>query len=171
MDVPLSDLSSTKRTKMLSRPDSFILYGELGVDFFSTSELLYANKKNRLRLIRARANFIWLTATPTLVLKLLIFKFTLSALPSRMIFARNEWTRLDIPHWRQLLGSSSKDFRRCHQSNLSILKIFLKMLQFVGLLLQWLQKLQFLDCTVKFQSGINIWISDKLENSEVVSQF
>ena len=42
--------------KELSRPDGFILYGKLGVDFFSTSMLLYSNMKFRLRLIRARPN-------------------------------------------------------------------------------------------------------------------
>ena len=40
--------------ELLSRPDGFMLYGKLGVDFFSTSELLYPNMKMRLRLIRAR---------------------------------------------------------------------------------------------------------------------
>ena len=42
---------------MLSRPDGFILYGKLRVDFRSTSELLYPNMKVRLRLIRTRPNF------------------------------------------------------------------------------------------------------------------
>ena len=43
--------------KLLSRPDGFMLYGKLGIDFFSTSELLYPNTKIRLRLNRARPNF------------------------------------------------------------------------------------------------------------------
>ena len=30
----------TKRMKLLSRLDGFMLYGKLGIDFFSTSELL-----------------------------------------------------------------------------------------------------------------------------------
>ena len=34
-----------------------MLYGKLGVEFFSTSELLFTNLKIRLRLIRARPNF------------------------------------------------------------------------------------------------------------------
>ena len=42
---------------MLSRPDGFMLYGKLGVDFFPTSELLYPYMKIRLRLIRARRKF------------------------------------------------------------------------------------------------------------------
>ena len=44
------------RMKLLSRPDGFMLYGKLGIDFFSTSELLYPNMKVRLRLIRATPN-------------------------------------------------------------------------------------------------------------------
>ena len=47
----------TRRMKMLSRPDGFMLYGKLGVDFFCTSELLYPNMKIRLRLIRPRPSF------------------------------------------------------------------------------------------------------------------
>ena len=57
MEAPLSEPFFKGRMKMLSRPDGFMLYGKLGVDFFSTSELLYPNMKIRLRLIRARPNF------------------------------------------------------------------------------------------------------------------
>ena len=57
MEAPLSEPFFTRRMKMLSRPDDFMLYGKLGKDFFSTSELLYPNMKNRLRLLRARPNF------------------------------------------------------------------------------------------------------------------
>ena len=37
---PLPDPFFTRRMKLLSRPDGFMLYGKLGIDFFSTSELL-----------------------------------------------------------------------------------------------------------------------------------
>ena len=57
MEAPLSEPLFTRRMKMLSRPDGFMLYGKLGVDFFSTSEMLYPNMKIRLRLIRARPIF------------------------------------------------------------------------------------------------------------------
>ena len=50
--------------KLLSRPDGFMLYGKLGIDFFSTSELLYPNMKLRLRLIRARPIFYRISYTP-----------------------------------------------------------------------------------------------------------
>ena len=57
MEAPLSELFFTRRMKKLSRPDGSMLYGKLGVDFSSTSELLYPNTKIRLRLVRARSNF------------------------------------------------------------------------------------------------------------------
>ena len=57
MEAPSSEPFLTRRMKMFSRPDGFMLYGKLGVDFFSTSELLYPNMKLGLRLIRARPNF------------------------------------------------------------------------------------------------------------------
>ena len=40
MEAPLSEPFFTRRMKMLSRHYGFMLYGKLGVDFFSTSELL-----------------------------------------------------------------------------------------------------------------------------------
>ena len=53
---------------MLSRPDGFMLYGKTGVDFFSTPELLYPNKKIRLRLIRTRPNFYMISDNPNVSL-------------------------------------------------------------------------------------------------------
>ena len=61
---PLPEPFFTKRMKLLSRPDDFMLYGKLGIDFLSTSELLYPNMKNRLRLIRARPNFYMIIDSP-----------------------------------------------------------------------------------------------------------
>ena len=69
MEALFSEPFSTRRMEMLSRPDGFMLYGELGVDFFSTSELLYAKKKKiRLRLIRARPNFYVISDNPNVIL-------------------------------------------------------------------------------------------------------
>ena len=64
MEAPLSEPFFTRRMKMLSRPDGFMLYGKLGVDFISTSELLYPNMKVRPRLIRARPNFYMISDNP-----------------------------------------------------------------------------------------------------------
>ena len=45
-----------------------MLYCKLGVDFFSTSELLRPNMKIRLRLIRARPNFYMVSDNPNVSL-------------------------------------------------------------------------------------------------------
>ena len=65
MEAPLSEPFFTRRKKMLSRPDGFMLYGKLKVDFFSTLELLNPNIKVRLRLIRARPIFYMISDNPS----------------------------------------------------------------------------------------------------------
>ena len=65
---PLPDPFFTRRMKLLSRPDGFMLYGKLGFDFFSTSELLYPNMKISLRLIRAIPNFYMISENPNVSL-------------------------------------------------------------------------------------------------------
>ena len=67
-EAPLSELFFTRRMKVLGRPDAFMLYGKLGVDSFSTPELLYPNMKFSLRLIRARANFYKISDKPNVSL-------------------------------------------------------------------------------------------------------
>ena len=68
MEAPLSEPFFTRRMKMLSRPDGFMLYGKLGVDFFSNSELLYPNMKIRVRPFRARPNFYKISDNPNVSL-------------------------------------------------------------------------------------------------------
>ena len=43
--------------KLYSRLDGFMLYGKLGIDFLTSSELLYPTMKVQIRLFRARPNF------------------------------------------------------------------------------------------------------------------
>ena len=68
MEAPLSEPFFTRRMKMLSRPDGFMLYGKMGVDFFSTSDLLYPNLKIKLRLTRAKPNFYMISDNPNVSL-------------------------------------------------------------------------------------------------------
>ena len=68
MEAPFSEAFFTRRMKMLSRPDGFLFYGKLGVDFFSTSELWYSNMKIRLRLIGVRPNFYMISDNPNVSL-------------------------------------------------------------------------------------------------------
>ena len=65
---PLSEPFLTSRMKMLSKPDGFMLYGKLAVDFFATFELLYPNMKTRLRLFRARLCFYMISDNPNVSL-------------------------------------------------------------------------------------------------------
>ena len=89
---PLPDPFFTRRMILLSRPDGFMLYGKLEIDFFSTSELLYPNMKIGLRLIRARPNFYMISDNPNVSLGIVIVHFTLVVLLSRMIITKREWT-------------------------------------------------------------------------------
>ena len=68
MEAPSSEPSFTSRMKMLRRSDGFMMYGRLGVNFFSSSELLYPNMKTRLQLIRARPNFYMISDNPNVIL-------------------------------------------------------------------------------------------------------
>ena len=56
MEALLSEPFFTRGMKMLGKPDGLMLYGILGVDFFS-AELLYPNMEIRLPLTRAKLNF------------------------------------------------------------------------------------------------------------------
>ena len=65
---PLPEPFFTRRMKLLSRPDGFMLYVKLGVDFVSTSELPYPNMKIILRLIRAKPSFYMISGIPNVSL-------------------------------------------------------------------------------------------------------
>ena len=70
MEAFMSEPFFTRRMKLLSRPDGFMLYGKMGVDFFSTSKLLYPIMKIRLRLIRARLSFYMISDNPNVSLEI-----------------------------------------------------------------------------------------------------
>ena len=57
----------------ISRRDGFMMYGELGVDLFSTFELIYPKMKIRLRLIRAIPNFYMISDNPNISLVIVDF--------------------------------------------------------------------------------------------------
>ena len=133
----MSEPFFTRKIKMSSTTHGFILYDKLGVDLFSTSELLDPNMKIRLRLIRARLNIYTISDNPKVSLEMLLVHFTLVVSISRMIITRNEWTCLlkllwSSTIWKLLQRLSSL----LPDKTSSFKKTFLAMLQFVGLLLQ-----------------------------------
>ena len=68
MESPSSEPFSTRRIKMLSRPDGFIMYGKLRVDLSTISEMLYPTNKNSLRLTGARPTFYMISDNPNVSL-------------------------------------------------------------------------------------------------------
>ena len=77
--------------KLLSRPDGFMLYGKLGIDFFSTSELLYPNMKIRLRLIRARPNFYMISDNPNVSLGIVDCSLSTRRIALKDDYQKKEW--------------------------------------------------------------------------------
>ena len=133
----LPDPFFTRRMKLLSRPDGFMLYGKLGIDFFSTSELLYPNMKIRLRLTRAKPNFYMISDNPKVSLGIVDCSLYTRGLLSRMIITKREWTCSPMLLWNTIIW---RHWQR-HSSYLrdktnSFKKLFSTMLPFVGLLLQ-----------------------------------
>ena len=69
LKLPCLKLFFTKSINMFSGPHGLLLYRNLGVDFFSNSELLCPNMKNRLRTIRARSDFCMISDNPNVSLR------------------------------------------------------------------------------------------------------
>ena len=164
---PLSDPFFTKRMKLLGRPDGFVLYGELGIDLFSNSELLYPNMKIRQRLYRARPNFYMISDNPNVSLRIVD-----CSLYTRRIALKDDYhkKRMDIlayaPVEYSYLETSAKTFiipARLNQfiqenifNNTPIRRVAIAMntnSAFTGFLL-------------RTHSGINNLISSKIEYSE-----
>ena len=69
MEARLSEPFFTRRMKMPRRPDGFVLYGKLAVNFFSTFESLHQDMKVRLRIIRAKLFFNMISDNPDVSLE------------------------------------------------------------------------------------------------------
>ena len=115
MEAPFSEPFFTRRMKMLSRADGFMLYGKMGVDFFSTCELLYRNLKTRLRLMRARHKFHMIRDNPNV-----IHGIVYSSLYTSLIALKDEYHTKNghaclYSCAVQLYGDSSKKFLSRHK--------------------------------------------------------
>ena len=78
--------------KLLKIPDGFMLYGNLGIDFLSTSELLYPNMKRRLRLIRARPSFYMISDNPNVSLGIVDCSLYTRRIALKDDYHKREWT-------------------------------------------------------------------------------
>ena len=147
-----------------------MLYVNLGVDFFSTSELLYPNLK-KIRLVRARPNSYMISDNPNVSLGIVD-----CSLYTRCIALEKDNNKKTM----DLLAYTLVEFNYLE----TLVKTFIipaiqhpffqenifSKATVVGLPVKWLKTLHLLDCTLKITSRINILLSDKLEYSEEVSQ-
>ena len=77
---------------MFSRPDGYMLYSKLGVDFITTSELLYPNMKVRIRLIRARPNFYLISDNPNVSFGIVGCSLYNRRITLKDDYHKSEWT-------------------------------------------------------------------------------
>ena len=163
---PLPDPFFTRRMKLLSRPDGFMLYGKLGIDFFTTSELLYPNMKSRLQLIRARPNFYMISDNPNVSLGIVDCSLYTSRIALKDDYHKKRMDMLayapvEYNYWETM----AKTFIIPARQNQFIQENIFNNAPFVGLQLQWTQTLRLLVLLLKTRTGINNLISDKLEYS------
>ena len=123
--------------KKVSRPDGFMLYGKLGVDFFSTSELLCPNMRIRLRLLRASLNFYMISDNPNVGLgsvNCLVYtrRIALKHDYHKKRMGNLAYTPLEFNYMETLANTFINPARYTK----SFKKTFSTMLQFVGFLLQ-----------------------------------
>ena len=171
MEAALSEPFFTRKMKMLSRPDGFMLYGELGVDIFSISELLYLNMKFRLRLIRARRDFYIISDNPIVSLGIVD-----CSIYTRRIALKDDYhrKRMDMPAHTPVefnyLETLAKTFvtparqkQFIHENNFNNAPV-----RRIATGINTNSHSQ--DRILKIHSGISNSISDKLEYPEEVSQ-
>ena len=160
MEAPLSQPFPTRRMKMLCRPDGFMLYGKLWVDFFCTSDLFYPNMKISLRLIRARPKFYMISQNPHVCLGIVD-----CSLYTRRIALKDDYHKKRM----DMLAYTPVEFNYLE----TLAKIFI----IAARQNQFIQKKHFQQCSSssdcycnEYKLSFHNFISEKLEYLEEVSQ-
>ena len=156
---------------MSSRPDGFNSYGKLAIDSFSSSELLHSNKKNKLRLIRPGPNFYMISDIPNVSLGMVgcSVQTLHSALNNGYHKKRMDmlaYTPVDLNYMETVAKTSISPARQ----NQFIQQNIFNSAPVRRFAIELIETRHSLDLTLKIHSGINILISDKIENSEEVNQ-
>ena len=159
----------TRRMKLLSRPNSSIIYGKLGVDFSTTCDMLYPKMKLRLRLFRARPSFYMISDNPNVSLGIVDCSLYTCRIALKDDYHKKRHAGI-CSSGVQLFGDFCKDWSFLVDKTSSFKETILTRLQFVNLPLQWIQNLLLLDRTMKVHSGTKNSTSDKLEYPEQVNQ-
>ena len=154
MEAPFFEPFFKWRMKMLSTPVSFMLYGKLGVDFFSTSEYPCPNMKIRLRLFRVRPNFDMISDNPNVS-----YGNVDCSLHTRRIALKDDYHKrimhmlVCTPLECNYLEILAKTFIIPARQNQFFQEYFFTRLQFVELPLEWIPILHSLDPIMKIHSG------------------
>ena len=85
-----------EENEMLSGPLGFVLHGKLGIDFFSTSELIYPSMKKRIPLIKVIANFYMISDNPKVSLGVVDCLFYTRRFALNDDYHKKRWTFLPI---------------------------------------------------------------------------
>ena len=171
MDAPLSSLFFTKRMKMLSRPDNFMLYGKLGVAFSPNSEWLYPNMVSRLQLMRARPNFYRISDNTNASLRIVD-----CSLYTRRIALTDDYRgkRMYMLAYTPVEYNNSQTLAKTFiipaTQNQFSKKNFLNIAQVCRTAIKGIQNLHKVDQTLKIYSGISNSISDNLELSNDINK-
>ena len=131
----------TRRMKMLSRPDGFMLYCKSSVDFFSSSDLPCPNMKVRLRLIWATPIFYMISHNPNVSFRFVHCFFVAVVMFLRLMIITKKkrkymlaYTTMDFNDLETLVLTAIP----ARQNQLTR-KSILSMLPVVRLLRQWLK--------------------------------
>ena len=171
MGAPLSERFFTTRMKMLSKTDGFMLYGKLGVDFLSTSELLYPNMRTWLRLIRARHIFCMISDNPNVSLAIVD-----CSVYTRRIALKEDFQKKRIemfaytPVEFNYLETLAKTFINPARQNQFIQENNFNNAPVRRIATAMNTNSAFTRCYTENPSGINILISNSLEYSNEFSQ-
>ena len=172
MEDALSDPCLTRRMKKPSIPEGFMFYGELRIDIFFTSQLLYRKMTDRLCVFRARPTLFMNIGNPYFSPQIVDCSFythrtafDVSVLLSRVILERKCGNACINYAAVKLFWESRK---KSYHSSQVIQKHNSAMLQFAQLLMHWIQTLHSPDCTLRTHCQIKILISGTLNYTEPI---
>ena len=161
----------TRRMKLYSRPDGFLLYGGLVIDRLTILELLYPNIKIQFRLIRAWPNFYMISDNPNVCWVLWTVLSTLGEWWSKNTFTEREWLKKLMLQFRTTTWTQwHLPVKFEHDRTNSLKKINSTMHLHVEEPLQWIQTLPLLAPLQRTLSGIMSLFWEILEYSEEENQ-
>ena len=163
-----------KKNENVQRSDGSILCGKLGVDIFSTSEIIYPNMKIRQGLIGTKPKFYMINDNSNVRFADFDCSFYIRLFALGDVYHMKQidiftYTSLEFNYWKTLVKTFILPERQnlLIQENIFNSVVLVKtVIHFVRLMLQLKQTLPSLDHTLKIQFGITNLISNKFKYSK-----